>query len=708
MRLKIETYLPNKQLKKVPQNLVPLEVEVKGLTKNKTALIKLQQSLNLLNRQLINSYVNPFTLNNLAKWIFKRLKGYIGPEEKIIIHLKCQQKELDKVFQQKIKTELLGLEKYELCLNTTKKIRATQKKDWQQAYNLLQKKKNLKLLTIFCPPYSKDWITGKYKGFFSSIEIDPQTQDNWNYDYKHFFYVFNRLIEILQKKYLIKISGEIFIADLLINKKIFSKKDQEDIQQFVHSANNYLRSQNYPLHLTQLSRIKTKVKIPTTAPETKAELLNFIQKFSSINPEIKEILNLINLPLPELESLLFSDYKIYNFLKKNYLSSDLYSILKCAGQITKLNKNPAANIKDGLLQALKKYISYHLFMDLITQEQKDGIFISLDTSFSYAANFFRTPNIPVLHINPWKLKRKKYSYLKSHPSLTIIIPVHNDPLLPQLLESIKRIAKDKKYGQFKTIEILIVSNGQDTMTSQQISSAMQNFEDPVFTIRHLHLPPQGIGRARNYGCEKAWSNIIAFIDADCELDLDYFEKLSLYLNQIKQKQILRGQVEFCCQKPQKDFIKSITTIRNYYYQKDKEKLYTPNLILKKETFYKSGQFKTDLINGEDNEWDFRCKQIGIKGIYQPQIKIKHWDQGNLTKITNNWKAYGWTRGVIIKKQTQSTIKRLLQIFSLFFTHAKDLLILSLTTNRKTILFFLLLEKHYFFGLWQSLRKNYNE
>jgi len=116
-------------------------------------------------------------------------------------------------------------------------------------------------------------------------------------------------------------------------------------------------------------------------------------------------------------------------------------------------------------------------------------------------------------------------------TFSVIIPTFERP--QKLKRSLEAVAK-LNYPSSK-FEVIVVSDGGAAFPDELLSSFKENIN---LTI--LHPPHLGLASARNLGAEKAKNDFLAFIDDDCEPDVDWLNNLSAQFN-LTPKHLLGGR-----------------------------------------------------------------------------------------------------------------------------------------------------------------------
>ena len=213
-------------------------------------------------------------------------------------------------------------------------------------------------------------------------------------------------------------------------------------------------------------------------------------------------------------------------------------------------------------------------------------------------------------------------------NLSIIIPVKNEALnLQACLNSIREArCADVLY------EILVIDNGSvdDTV------SIANKFE----AIVHI-IPEATVAGLRNFGAEQSSGAVLAFIDADCTVEPDWFENLTPYLSDSSVK-------VFGC--PPGIPIKS-TWVQNCWFQiRKKGSVETPvvsvdwlesmNLFVRADVFSAANGFDVNLITCEDYDLCMRLRKYGDI-VCDARIKAIHHGEARTVKrfyVKERWRG----------------------------------------------------------------------
>jgi len=229
--------------------------------------------------------------------------------------------------------------------------------------------------------------------------------------------------------------------------------------------------------------------------------------------------------------------------------------------------------------------------------------------------------------------------------ISIIIPVRNEErlIVSCLLSVAEQKIKDKALNY--EIEIICIDNNSSDETKKSILSCAEKFKN----INYYFESKIGRGSARNAGIEKAKGDIIAMIDADCLAPSDWLEKLV--------GPIITGEAE-ATMGFESDAINNywsrIRQEEDWAYIQKKisgpyiEHLDTKNFAIKAEILKK---IKFDSLLNSYEDWDLfiNLKKNGVKILFLPELKVKHYHDSSLKKLIKTQFSRGKSAALIHKK-----------------------------------------------------------
>lgn len=185
--------------------------------------------------------------------------------------------------------------------------------------------------------------------------------------------------------------------------------------------------------------------------------------------------------------------------------------------------------------------------------------------------------------------------------VSFIIPTLNEERsLPNLLDSIKRLEQS---SDIRILEIIVV-DAKSTDSTQEVALAKGCII--------IETQPGHVSISRNKGAAKASGNILAFVDADCELPRDWL----LSIHQELQQESVTAVGSKMTENTQ-----NTTWVERAWFElahrqhtntnaSNVDWLATFNLAVKKTAFQKAGGFDESLMTCEDVEFGYRLSALG--------------------------------------------------------------------------------------------------
>lgn len=205
---------------------------------------------------------------------------------------------------------------------------------------------------------------------------------------------------------------------------------------------------------------------------------------------------------------------------------------------------------------------------------------------------------------------------------SIIIPVRNGVgQIENCLQSLFSIAYPR--DQF---EILVVDNRSEDGTADCITGKFPSVrlvsEDTVVSSYS----------ARNLGAQHASGEWLLFVDADCIADTRILQE---YANYLKQVQALAGGVRFRFTDPKNPF--EIYDSQRWLQQKRSATKQnfgcTANMLVRRDIFFKAGQFPVGVYSGGDSYFGRQLEGIGIRVGYAESAFVYHPTRKTLRELT---------------------------------------------------------------------------
>lgn len=179
--------------------------------------------------------------------------------------------------------------------------------------------------------------------------------------------------------------------------------------------------------------------------------------------------------------------------------------------------------------------------------------------------------------------------------ISVVIPLYNKE--KQIAKTLQSVLKQT----FQDFEIVIVNDG----STDNSVAAVESIKDS--RIRIINQSNEGVSAARNHGIVEAKYDLIAFLDADDEWDVDYLETIYYLYKKYPESSIygtsyrLKNEVGITPIVLNKIFEDNDGLLFNYFDVAviSSPPLWTSAVAVKKELILKIGGFPVGVASGED-------------------------------------------------------------------------------------------------------------
>ena len=225
------------------------------------------------------------------------------------------------------------------------------------------------------------------------------------------------------------------------------------------------------------------------------------------------------------------------------------------------------------------------------------------------------------------------------PALTIVIPTYNraDQISATLSSIHNAMGAVNKYF----LHVVLVDNNSNDANRVGYKKLVDEASE-FLSIEYLLASQQGRSHACNAGVAQSTTNWIAFIDDDETLSLRWIE-IALQLIQLEEYSYFGGHVLPDWELPPPPWLPihqgkfrgvlgwiELSNVNKSYDEFDAS-LCGGNMIVNRETYLRIGGFSSalgrgsnNLLGGEDGEFHRRLKGSGAKGLYCPELTVRHW------------------------------------------------------------------------------------
>jgi cellulose synthase/poly-beta-1,6-N-acetylglucosamine synthase-like glycosyltransferase len=231
------------------------------------------------------------------------------------------------------------------------------------------------------------------------------------------------------------------------------------------------------------------------------------------------------------------------------------------------------------------------------------------------------------------------------PRVSVIVPAYNTEAT---IERCVRSLLELRYPQEK-LELRVVDNDSKDSTAERLKP----FEGRVVV---LHERKRGASAARNAGLAGAGGEVVAFTDADCEVDPDWLRRLVMPLRDpivgIVGGTIRAGnganEVERFGEEIH-DHQKAIEVFRPPY-------AITMSWASRREVLGELGGFDERFIRGQDVDLSFRAVQAGYTIAFVASAVVYHRNESNLAGLFREGFVHGF-HGVHARKQHEGFLRQ---------------------------------------------------
>jgi len=225
--------------------------------------------------------------------------------------------------------------------------------------------------------------------------------------------------------------------------------------------------------------------------------------------------------------------------------------------------------------------------------------------------------------------------------LSVIIPVSDDPGIVECIRSLLSCCEGLR------VELLVILNG----ASSEYSEGVKRSFKAESIIRILEIERRSIPAARNIGVCNAQSAKILMFDSDCRpLRSDY---LWTVMRGLDAASVIVGVVRFRTAS-RSAVSQAYAALRQLDYDLHQlERLYTPNLAMRRDVFLQIAPYDERLATGEDAELGYRLWAAGFVPQKINSMDITHWQQTSLGGAVKTWYLYGRAKGAQLRKERGS-------------------------------------------------------
>ena len=229
--------------------------------------------------------------------------------------------------------------------------------------------------------------------------------------------------------------------------------------------------------------------------------------------------------------------------------------------------------------------------------------------------------------------------------ISIICPVYNEErYIRELLQFCTAAPPAEK-------EIILIDGHSTDHTCQIIEQYCCQYSN----IKLLHNPSRYVPYALNIGIKTATGSIIIRLDAHTRYAHDYFEKIITVFNQTN-AHIVGGPMRIAQGNKVQNAIGYATStlfgVGNSSFHFEEFEGLTDSVYLgawKKELFCTTGLFDEAFVRNQDDEFNYRARQLGFTIYQSPAIKSYYHPRKTFKDLFHQYFQYGYYKPMVLIK-----------------------------------------------------------
>lgn len=229
----------------------------------------------------------------------------------------------------------------------------------------------------------------------------------------------------------------------------------------------------------------------------------------------------------------------------------------------------------------------------------------------------------------------------SHPLVSIVMPVRNEAdFIAISLRSIAAQSYPKAHMQVLVADGLSDDNTREVIRDVAAETGLniEIFDNPK------RIAPSGL----NVAIEQAEGDIIVRVDGHCELDPNYVANCVELLTSDKAEGV-GGPIETVGDGVIAEAIAIAMSSKfgvggSAFRTVDDRELYTDTVAFpgyKRETIERAGRFDEELVRNQDDEYNFRIRELGGRILLSPSIRSRYFSRSNFRSLWRQYFQYGY-------------------------------------------------------------------
>lgn len=247
--------------------------------------------------------------------------------------------------------------------------------------------------------------------------------------------------------------------------------------------------------------------------------------------------------------------------------------------------------------------------------------------------------------------------------VSIIVPIRNEGrYITGCLNSIYQ--QDYPHDQ---IELFVV----DGCSTDHTREIVQSFENRDIPLTLLDNPGRIVPIAMNIALRKAKGDVIVRVDGHCEIAPDYISRCVEHIER-NEADGIGGSMDTIGETPLSWTIaaamSSVFGVGGSAFRTTREKTVyvdtVPFPAYTRSIIKRVGLYDEELIRNQDDEYNYRIREMGGRLLLAADVKSKYYSRGSLQKLWRQYFQYGYWKVRVMQKHPQQM--RLRQFFPAAF------------------------------------------
>jgi succinoglycan biosynthesis protein ExoA len=239
--------------------------------------------------------------------------------------------------------------------------------------------------------------------------------------------------------------------------------------------------------------------------------------------------------------------------------------------------------------------------------------------------------------------------METFPFVSVIMPVRNEA--EHVLRSLQAVlAQDYPREQLE----IIVADGMSTDKTRDVVRSLQFTHSNLSLIDNPgRIAPSGL----NAGLRRSRGGVVVRVDGHCEVSRDYVSSCVRLLSS-KNVEGVGGPITTVGQTPCANAIALAMSTSfgvggaAFRTVKDKE-LYVDTVAFpayKRSAMMKVGMFDEELVRNQDDEYNYRLREMGGRLLLSPEIQSIYYSRSSLKSLWSQYSQYGYWKVRVMQKR----------------------------------------------------------